>query len=214
MEKSILNGKVLVALGDSLFHGNKLGNGATWINKLGKMCGMTVYNHGINGNTLALNTINQKHPPMCVRYADMEDDADYVVVIGGANDKRLCVPVGENGDTDIGTFKGALNTLIKGLTEKYPKAKILFMTNYARHAYPSDIGLCEIEYVNAMIEICANWAIPCFDNYHNSGICFANPAQQKWIDEGISLGIGPNFHFSDEAYTWLLPKYKALLEAL
>ena len=83
MEKSILNGKVLVALGDSLFHGNKLGNGATWINKLGEMCGMTVYNHGINGNTLALNTINQKHPPMCVRYADMEDDADYVVVIGG-----------------------------------------------------------------------------------------------------------------------------------
>ena len=214
MEKSIRNGKVLVALGDSLFHGNKLGNGATWINKLGETCGMTVYNHGINGNTLALNTINQKHPPMCVRYAAMEEGADYVVVLGGANDKRLDVPIGENGDTDPHTFKGALNTLISGLSAKYPKAKFLFLTNYNRWPGKNALGISDLAYVDAMLEVCAKYAIPCFDNYRASGISFQNPAQLPWIDEGIELGIGANHHFSHEAYEWLTNKYEKLLEAL
>lgn len=175
---------------------------------------MTVYNHGINGNTLASNGTEQKHPPMCVRYADMEDGADYVVVIGGANDKRLNVPIGTDSDTDITTFKGALNTLIGGLTEKYPRAKILFMTNYQRWPKENGLGIHEVDYVDAMLEICAKWAIPCFDNYRKSGICFMNKAQLAWIDEGLALGVGENHHFTEEAYEWLLPKYRALLEAL
>ena len=220
MEKSILNGKVLVALGDSLFHGNKLGNGATWINKLGETCGMTVYNHGINGNTLALNTINQKHPPMCVRYADMADGADYVVLLGGSNDKRLHVPLGDEACRadrsyrDTSTFYGALNTLIAGLTEKYPKAKILLMTTYNRWPSKNKYGLTDIDYVDAMLEVAALWSLPCFDNYRASGISFQNPAQLPWIDEGIELGIGANHHFSHEAYEWLTNKYEKLLEAL
>ena len=36
MDFEILRGKTLVALGDSLIYGNKLGNEATWVNKLGK----------------------------------------------------------------------------------------------------------------------------------------------------------------------------------
>ncbi len=214
MKESILNGKTLVALGDSLFHGNKLGNEVTWINKLGKECGMTVYNHGINGNSLAANGAEQKHPPMCVRYAEMEDGADYVVVIGGANDKRLDVPIGGNTDRNINTFKGALNVLIEGLTEKYPQAKILFMTNYQRWPKPNKLGISEIAYVDAMLEVCALWSIPCFDNFRSSGICFLNKAQVQWIDEGIFLGIGENHHFTEKAYEWLLPKYRALLESL
>lgn len=211
---SNLDGKTLVALGDSLFYGNKLGNTATWINKLGAKHHMTVYNHGSNGNPVAAQEKETKRVPMCVRYAEMEDGADYVVVLGGANDKRLDVPIGENDSRDITTFKGALNVLILGLAEKYPRARILFMTNYNRWPSKNALGISDIAYVDAMKEICALWAIPCFDNYRESGISFQNPAQLAWIDEGIALGLAPNHHFSDETYDWLLPKYEALLESL
>ena len=211
---SNLDGKTLVALGDSLFYGNKLGNSATWINKLGAKHNMTVYNHGSNGNPVAAQEKEGKRVPMCVRYADMEDGADYVVVCGGANDKRLDVPIGENDSRDITTFKGALNVLILGLTAKYPRARILFMTNYNRWPSLNKLGISDIAYVDAMKEICALWAIPCFDNYRGSGISFQNPAQLAWMDEGIALGLAPNHHFSDEGYDWLLPKYEALLENL
>ena len=104
---SNLTGKTLVALGDSLIYGSKLGNEATWVNKLAKKHNMTVYNHGINGCPVAQQTIEPQRVPMCVRYADMEDGADYVVVLGGANDKRLHVPLGEIDSQDTSTFCGA-----------------------------------------------------------------------------------------------------------
>lgn len=209
----ILKGKTLVAIGDSLFEGNKLGNAATWVNKMERY-GMTVYNYGKNGNTMAKQEKETKVPPMCERYAQMQDGADYVVVLGGANDKRLSVPLGENDSTDPSTFKGALRQMILGLTAKYPKAKILFMTNYNRWPSKNELGISDIDYVLAMEEICRIYSIPCFNNYYNAGISFHNPAQSCWIDEGLVLGINENRHFSNEAYDWLLPKYAALLAGL
>ena len=209
----ILKGKTLVAIGDSLFEGNKLGNAATWVNKMERY-GMTVYNYGKNGNTMAKQEKETKVPPMCERYAQMQDGADYVVVLGGANDKRLSIPLGENDSTDPTTFKGALRQMILGLTAKYPKAKILFMTNYNRWPSKNELGISDIDYVLAMEEICRIYSIPCFNNYYNAGISFHNPAQSCWIDEGLVLGINENRHFSNEAYDWLLPKYAALLAAL
>lgn len=212
--EDVLYGKTLVAIGDSLIHGNKLGKDATWVNMLGEKHNMTVYNYGVNGNTVAVQETETKTPPMCVRYADMADDADYVVVLGGANDKRLSVPIGDDGSTDPTTFKGAVRQLILGLTAKYPKAKILFMTNYNRWPSKNKVGLSDIDYVIAMEEVCRAWSIPCYNNYYNCGLSFQNPAQLPWLDEGLVLGLPENHHFSKEAYEWLLPRYEALLKAL
>lgn len=214
-DTSILNGKTIVALGDSLFHGNKDCKGGTWLEMLADKHGMTLYNHGQNGNTVAKqDTEVNKKPPMCVRYADMEEGADYVVVIGGANDKRLDVPIGEDDSTDPYTFCGALNILVNGLTAKYPKAKMLFMTNYNRWMSNNKLGISDIAYVEAMERICRRFAIPCFNNYYNSGISFQNPAHLDWIDEGIVRGEATNRHFSSEAYAWLMTKYENLLSSL
>ena len=209
-----LKGKTLVAIGDSLFEGNKLGKGVTWVNKMATVYGMYVYNYGRNGNTLAKQSKETAVLPMCERYATMHDNADYVVVLGGANDKRLSVPIGENDSTDPTTFKGAMRQLILGLTEKYPKAKILFMTNYNRWPSKNELGISDLAYVEAMQEMCGIYSIPCFDNYHNACLSFHNPHQLAWADEGVVLGLPENHHFSEEAYDWLLPKYAALLAAL
>ena len=215
MTNSRLYGKTIVAIGDSLFHGNKDCQGNTWLEMMAKRNEMKLYNYGQNGNTVSVQHKEQQPlPPMCVRYADMADGADYVVVLGGAHDKRLSIPLGELDSDSPETFCGALNTLIAGITKKYPKARVLFMTNYNRWPSANEIGLSDIDYVEAMKKVCAVWSIPCFDNYHNCGISFQNPAHAEWMDEGLVRGDGPNRHFSVEAYEWLSYKYEAVLESI
>lgn len=206
-----LFGKTLVVLGDSLIQGGNLPKEDTWVNRMVHY-GMTVYNHGINGNTVAMCK-NAGSTPMCVRYAEMEA-ADYVVVLGGANDRNYGVPVGEIDSTDPYTFSGAVRQLILGLTKKYPHAKILFMTNYHRWDEPNANGLYELDYVRAMEEVCCRYSIPCYNNYYECGLSFFLPAHSDWIDEGVVAGRGPNRHFSKAAYTWLLPKYAKLIASL
>lgn len=47
---------------------------------------MKLYNYGQNGNTIAVQHIEQQTlASMCVRYADIADNADYVVVLSGAS---------------------------------------------------------------------------------------------------------------------------------
>ena len=215
MPSSKLHGKMIVAIGDSLFHGSIDCKGNTWLEMMAKRKGMTLYNYGQNGNTVAIQHREEGVlPPMCIRYADMADGADYVVVLGGANDKRLHIPIGEVDSEDAETFSGALNKLILGLTAKYLKARILFMTNYNRWPSKNELGFSDIDYVEAMQKVCARWAIPCFDNYHCCGISFQNPAHSQWMDEGIVRGGNANRHFSAEAYEWLSYKYESILEAL
>lgn len=210
---SVLTNKTLVALGDSLFHGNKLGPERSWLGLLAKKENMTVWNYGVNGNTVAY--VPEHSEPMCRRFREMAPQADYVLVLGGANDKRLNVPLGEQENHDEETFTGALRILAEGLIEMYPKARLLFMTNYNRRIKPNALGLRDIDYVDAMLAVAAEYAIPCFDNYRCSGISFRNPAHRAWMDEGLSLGEEkPNYHFSAEAYQWLLPKYEQLLKSL
>ena len=215
MASNRLHGKTIVAIGDSLFHGSKDCKGNTWLEMMARRNEMTLYNYGINGCTIAVQHAEERpFKSMCERYVDMEDGADYVVVLGGANDRRLNILIGEDTSTDPDTFCGALNVLIEGLTAKYPKARILFMTNYNRYPSKSKIGLSDIDYVEAMKRVCGRWSIPCFDNYHNCGISFQNPAHLAWMDEGIVRGGTANRHFSAEAYEWLSYKYEAILETL
>ncbi len=205
---SILTGKTLVVLGDSLVCPAE----TAWPALLGKSEQMTVYNYGIPGNSIAY--VEGRSEPMVRRYKAMHPQADYVVLLGGANDKNQSVPLGGIDAADENTFIGALRLLAAGLIDMYPKARILFLTNYNRRPKPNALGLHDIDYVDAMIRVAAEFAIPCFDNFRNSGISFHNPAQKAWMDRGLAAGKDPDWHFSPEAYEWLMPKYRALLESL
>lgn len=208
-----LFGKKIGAIGDSLIYGNNLGNGHVWLHKLALKNHMTEYNYGINGNPIAAAS-GYSGQPMSVRYSDMADDLDYVVVLGGANDRRLNVPIGTESDATNTTFKGALKILIEGLLTKYPGKKILFLTNYNRVQGLNSAGLEDKDYVDAMLEMCALYGIPCFDNYRKSGISWHTDLQTSWADEGVSLGGSINRHFSDAGYDFLLPVYEQLLKGI
>lgn len=187
-----LYGKRIGCLGDSLTYGQDMPE-SVWGQLIADRNGMTFFNYGINGSTVATYD-GETIPSMVSRYNTMDANLDYITVMGGANDLNEQIPIGENTDNTEYTFKGALNILIDGLRQRYPAAHILFMTNFKRRGTAA-----EKTYVDAMKEICALKAIPCKDNYLDSGIDFTDANQRSAI-EGVGL------HFS--AYGNLFISYE------
>ncbi len=133
-------------------------------NELG--CG-TVNNFGISGNTLARNHSNYD-TAMCVRYTEMSQNSDIIIVMGGVNDKGS-IPLGTIDDTEITTFYGALNTFCSGLKENYPNAWVFFMTNFAYDDIDTinsfDVKYQEY-YCNATKAVCEKYNISVFDTFN------------------------------------------------
>jgi lysophospholipase L1-like esterase len=155
---SKLYGKKINVLGDSYVANHQEPISYTWHYKLAQRYAMTYRNYGINGNSMV-----GAGDAMQVRYAEMDDDADYVVVIGGTNDY--------NGQTPIETFKTGLKSLILGLVAKYPYAKIAFFTIW-NCGYPRNVGKAiEIKlYNDAIVDVCHEYNIPVFDAWRWSGM--------------------------------------------
>lgn len=202
VENDLLYGKSLTFIGDSLAYGNIIGKHAVWTHLLGLKYNMNITNLGINGNSVAYQPTETTNKPMIDRYIDILPTNDYVVLIGGANDKRLNVALSD--------YKTALETIIDGIRANVPKVKLLFLTNFNRFPNsPNALGLNDIDYVDAMIEVCKNKGVKCFDNFHESGYIF-----NEWQDEGLAQGTTANKHISKEGYKWLLPIYENLLRGL
>jgi len=201
-----LYGKTITFMGDSLAYGNKLGPEAVWLQKLAFDHNMTAYNLGINANSVSTGGGAGSTNAMVTRYNQVQE-SDFFVLIGGANDRRLGVPVGTVSDTTQETFCGALNIIIDGLRAMYPTMRMLFLTNYNR--YSGDLA-----YVEAMKEVCAEKSVPCFDNFHNCGLTFMDSNLLDWIDEGLMLNSEANHHFSVAGYEWIEPIYENLLKGI
>lgn len=205
-----LYGKSIALIGDSLAYGNNLGPGATWLRHLAVKYNMKETNLGVNGAPVAGTDPNA----MVSRLGDIPA-SDYVVLIGGANDLRLNVPVD--------TFRAGLVTSIETIRANNPGCKILFMTNMNRFGTTNTLGHSEEDYATAMIEVCRELCVPCFDNYHNLGIYFRDHGVSVWADElrvGNAKFTGAddtqecNYHLSRAGYLWVLPVYENILTGL
>lgn len=167
-----LKGKKWNQLGDSITFGHGVGTTNTYAYLIGARNGMTYRSYGISG-TLLSGVSNGSGLSMCnpTRYNAMNNDADYVGVWGTTNDITVAVPIGTDTDTTNATVKGALNILCLALIEKYPLAKIFFLTplNHKTTAQP---------YADAIISICARWGIPVLDLYRVSGFYPINQVQR------------------------------------
>ncbi|GAW63379.1 hypothetical protein FC65_GL001617 [Ligilactobacillus acidipiscis DSM 15836] len=156
---SNLTGKRINMLGDSYVKNNNDSVGDTWHNKLAIKYNMTYRNYGVNGNGLIDPSRNGT--PVVDRYQDMDDDADYVIVIGGKNDY--------NGQYSIADFKTGVAKLIKGLVIKYPKGKIAFFTPWS--IGDTDTKSIKLnEYAQAIEDECNLFGIACFNSSKHSNI--------------------------------------------
>lgn len=164
INNSKLYNKIIGYLGDSITYG--LGVSRPYPTVIAENSGSTSINYGISGNSIAKAGKNaqenaQKNP-MCIRYANMDNNLDYIVVFGGTNDYAYQIPLGDENSNNIETFNGALNTLITGLIEKYPGKPILFLTPLYRNL-TLESGYKFMEYVNAIKNRCAYYSIPYFN---------------------------------------------------
>ena len=223
-----LNGKVLVALGDSLTYGAHLKREQTWVNLLGEKYGMDYRNCGVSGSTISTSDVTTSRP-MWMRLRDdltveVLPHVDYFVLQGGANDCWHNVPLGEKTDNladfgdsipadgEVPTFCGAINYIINTVKTRWPGVRLLLLTNYNRKVRVSATGHTDEEYVDRMVEMARFRGVPVVDNYHEVGIDLRDPARAGTVTD-YAWAATSDSHISPEGYKWLLPIYeKKLLE--
>jgi lysophospholipase L1-like esterase len=142
---------------------------------------------GIGGSTIAdeeqakinagmTSNANPLSRSILLRYQNLPDDADIVLIAGGSNDwAHSVIEIGDFDSTDITTFNGALNSLLPGLKTKYPTIPVVMMTPIKRtetYGAENSKGLTLEQFVDAMIAKCRQYGVYCLDMW---GTCPINP---------------------------------------
>mgnify|MGYP000814048495 FL=1 len=162
-----LAGKRFGIIGDSYVRNHKEPVERTWHYKFAEKHGMRYFNYGKNGSSIAYSSPRWGEA-MYLRFKEMADSLDYVVVVGGHNDSYKLDSIG-----GIDVFKERLAILCEGLLDKYPTAKIFFFTRWnTKNFHGSDAE----KVVDAMLEVCGNYNIPVFDSARKGGIYVSSDA--------------------------------------
>lgn len=177
-------------------------------------------NYGIAGTRIARQHSPSDNPrfdiDFCSRVADMDADADIVVVFGGTNDfGHGDAPLGTMSDRTPDTFYGALHTLYTSLIEKYPESQIVVLTPLHRinennprgeGNKPYDVGTLK-NYVEIIREVAEYYSLPILDLYKVSGLQPELPViEQKYVPYGL--------HPNDEGHKILARKISNFLQML
>ena len=204
-----LNGKKIVFLGDSITEGYSPSRPEdVYWNVLAENTGAICKNFGISTTRIARQQhpvadpdAHWEHEEFCSRVAQLDEDADVVVVFGGTNDfGHGDAPFGSFDDRTQDTFYGALHELCRLLLERYPSKEIVFLTPL--HRTTEDIPCAAqndgrvprrlVDYRNAIIEVAQYYGLPVLDLYAVSGIQPRVPIiQQTMMPDGLhpnSLG--------------------------
>lgn len=136
---SLFAGKEMTIIGDSYFAGNGIDKNFVWPKLFADLYGMTFYNQGINGSAISDSSGDNKYNPMVNRWNKMQGSENTALVLfeGGRNDYNQKTPIGELGDTTTKTFYGAIDTVMKGLLQKFPNALIVCLNPWQLERYPS-----------------------------------------------------------------------------
>lgn len=188
-----LKGKKINFLGDSITEGHGTsGEEKIYLNLLKEREDLLeARNYGIGGTRIA-NQMGEDNfaPSFCVRYEDMADDADIIVVFGGTNDYgHGNAPVGTFEARNPDTFYGACHYLMRGLLEKYPEALIVFMTPLHRcddFVPNKSNGKTLSQYADIIKEVAKYYSLPVLDLYTMGGIQPDVPVmKEKYCPDGL-----------------------------
>lgn len=198
-----LKNKKIGFLGDSITEGGRASAPEYYYwNVLASETGAESYGYGVGGTSIAPQRIPSKDPKwdrhFITRVDEMRTDLDVVVVFGGTNDfGHGDAPLGKLDDRRDDTFCGALRALLEKLIDRYPLSLIVMMTPLHRTSEGiDDYNECGIrrdhtlrDYVDAIIEICADYGVPVLDLYRVGGI---QPAVAKQKELLMPDGLHPS----------------------
>lgn len=217
-----LKGKKINFLGDSITEGVGVSCAKhRYPDLIAADCGCIVRNYGISGTRIA----RQYHPTVDnpsfdldfpSRVADMDPDADIIVVFGGTNDfGHGDAPIGQMSDRTKDTFYGGLHELYTALINRYPEAKIVILTPLHRlnednprgdGLKPEDVGTLAV-YTNIIREVAQWYSLPVLDLFAASGMQPRVPViQEKYVPDGL--------HPNDAGQRILADKLISFLKAL
>ena len=156
-----LAGKTVLVLGDSYVRNHRRPFQETWHYLFAEKHRMNYRNYGRNGGCIAFDRTREGFgPSLLVRYQEMTDTADYVIVIAGHND---AVKAGNNEDS-LKMVADSLDRLCCLLIDKYPTAKIAFITPWN----VDKPGFMQV--IDIMKDVCGRHSIPVFDAARQSGV--------------------------------------------
>lgn len=213
-----LEGKSILFFGDSLTSGYGLSDyGLSWNGMLESRYGMEVTCRSIAGSTFAKSNQYGYYDGGCYEpYVDRqlpEGEYDIIFVEGGGNDWYCGIPIGNDlNSRDPYSFQGAINLVIDRLQAKYPQSLIVFMTSW----YPIAEHTGEMEYYEAMTQICARRDIPCYQarDPKLSGIyAYDTDFRAQYFLPPAVFPAGPDcWHLNPTGHTLFLPTIAAWLE--
>ena len=177
-------------------------------------------NYGIGGTRFAVQLHRSAElrwdQDFCSRVADMDPDADVVVVFGGTNDfGHGDAPLGCREDRTPETFWGACHTLMRSLIEKYPEAAIVVLTplhrlnedNVRGDGFKNADVAPLSTYVEIIKEAACWYSLPVLDLFAVSGMQPRVPViQEKYVPDGL--------HPNDAGHVILADKIAAFLKQL
>lgn len=210
-----LQGLKINFLGDSITEGHGCSSVEKQFTRLiAAQYGAVTRCYGIGGTRLAKQTKPSDNPRHDLdfpsRVAEMDPDADLIVVFGGTNDfGHGDAPFGEFSDRTADTFCGALHVLYTALLEKYPDKQIMVMTPLHRSSenIPNMHGKILAEYVDMIRKAAEYYSLPVLDLWAVSGIQPAVPVmKEKYMPDGL--------HPNDAGHVILTNKIAKFIENL
>ena len=194
--RRVLEGKTLVACGDSFTEGDfwdyvdKSGNidskspeiydkewgcYMTYPYWIARRNGMKLVNIAKCGATLALPAQKKNECFVTDKMETIPEDADYILFKFGINDSWQ-VPVGSIDDTEADTFYGAWNIVLEWVRKNRPYAKVGVIAS----------NDCKTEeYSLATAAVCLKYGIPCLDEEHDYNVPYFYSQKFKSCPEDV-----------------------------
>lgn len=210
MERAYFKGKKAVFLGDSITFG------------VGTSCPENIYhqylkrslelgevvNYGISGSRIAHQELNPNGGAFSLRYEAMDDDADFVFVLGGVNDfLHGTAHFGDFADRTVDTFCGACHVLFGGLAKKYFDKTIVIMTpmhTSCQQINPNTHRPLE-DYIDIIRKTAQYYSLPLLDLYKMSGIApQIEESKSKYMPDGLHPSDDGNKRIAERLEGFLL----------
>lgn len=218
-----LTGKILTATGDSITATVSNRQYGSYASMIAAKNGMEYESKAIWGATLAKG-VSGSSGCILETIETMREDADYIILSGGANDfyhvsngnEQLgSVSGGYTAALDETTFCGAIESLCKKSIEKWPGKKVLYVITHRMTDISDQTALQT--HVETLREILVKWGIPYVDLWHEMPSLMLPALKDRYTSNGNTVyeGTGDGLHPNEDGYRlYYVPRVEAKMKAI